>query len=126
MIDHVTLTVSDIEKAKEFYKAALAPLGYKILTDYPEWKLVGMGAGESSDVWVYAGEGSKQPMHIAFVAKNKEEVDAFYKEALAVGGADNGAPGYRKNYTPGYYAAFVHDADKNNIEVVYHDPNPTE
>lgn len=126
MIDHVTLTVSDIEKAKEFYTKALAPLGYKILTDYPEWKLAGMGAGEASDVWIYAGVGSKEEMHIAFAAKNKEEVDNFYKAAMEVGGADNGAPGYRKNYTPGYYAAFIHDADKNNIEVVYHDPNPTE
>ncbi len=126
MIDHVTLTVNDIEKAKEFYQAALAPLGYKVLSDYPDWKLVGMGAGESSDIWVYAGGGSKEEQHVALAAKSKEEVDGFYKAAMAAGAADNGAPGYRKNYAPGYYAAFVHDADKNNIEVVYHDANPTE
>lgn len=126
MIDHVTLTVSDIEKAKEFYKQALAPLGYTILTDYPEWKLAGMGANGSSDVWIYGGLGSEEESHIAFAAKSKEEVDGFYKAAMAAGGADNGAPGYRKNYAPGYYAAFIHDTDKNNIEVVYHDPNATE
>ena len=126
MIDHVTLTVSDIEKAKEFYTKAFAPLGYALVSDYPEWKVAGIGAGGTSDIWLFGGKGSKEEAHLALVAKNKDEVDAFYKAALAAGGADNGAPGYRKNYTPGYYAAFVHDADKNNIEVVYHDPNPTE
>jgi len=126
MIDHVTLQVSNVEKAKEFYKKALAPLGYSILSDFPEWKLAGMGAGKASDVWLYAGEGSKEGSHIAFAAKNKEEVDSFYKAAMAAGGGDNGAPGYRKNYTQVYYAAFIHDTDKNNIEVVYHDPSPTE
>jgi hypothetical protein len=51
-------------------------------------------------------------------------VEAFYEAGIGAGGADNGAPGYRKDYSPGYYAAFVHDYDGSNIEVVWHDPNP--
>ena len=59
--------------------------------------------------------------HVAFEAKNKEQVDSFYKEALRAGGKDNGAPGYRVDYWPGYYAAFVHDTDGNNVEAVWFD-----
>ena len=54
----------------------------------------------------------------------EEEVDAFHKAGLEAGGADNGAPGYRTEYGPGYYAAFIRDPDGNNIEAVWHDPNP--
>ncbi len=58
---------------------------------------------------------------MAFVAKNKKEVEDFYKVALAAGAKDNGAPGYRNDYWPGYYAAFFHDADGHNIEAVFYD-----
>jgi predicted lactoylglutathione lyase len=60
-------------------------------------------------------------MHLAFEAKSKEEVEAFHKAALAAGARDNGRPGYRKDYWPGYYAAFVYDPDGHNVEAVWYD-----
>ncbi|PIR84130.1 glyoxalase [Candidatus Kaiserbacteria bacterium CG10_big_fil_rev_8_21_14_0_10_51_14] len=59
--------------------------------------------------------------HVAFEAKNKKQVDAWYKAALKAGAKDNGGPGYRTEYWPGYYAAFVYDPDGHNIEVVWWD-----
>jgi predicted lactoylglutathione lyase len=60
------------------------------------------------------------PTHIAFQASSSAQVEGFYKAALAAGGKDNGGPGYR-NYSPGYYAAFVYDPDGHNIEAVWYD-----
>jgi predicted lactoylglutathione lyase len=62
-------------------------------------------------------------IHIAFRADNRKLVDEFYKEALAAGGKDNGAPGIREIYHPNYYSAFVLDPDDHNIEVVSHEPD---
>ena len=61
-------------------------------------------------------------IHIAFAAESREEVDAFHAAALAAGGRDNGAPGVRTEYSPGYYGAFVIDPDGNNVEAVFHAP----
>ena len=122
MIDHAGIHVSDITKAKEFYSKALAPLGYTMIAEYPEYKVAGFGEGGKADFWLSA-DGSEQENHVAFAAKDKMAVDAFYKEGIAAGGTDNGAPGYRKNYSAGYYAAFLKDIDGHNIEVVFHDPN---
>jgi predicted lactoylglutathione lyase len=124
MIDHISLKVGDITKSKEFYTKALAPLGYKVHMEFPEWKTVGLGA-EKPDLWISQTE-SAQASHIALMTSDKASVDAFYKAATEAGGKDNGAPGYRKDYSPGYYAAFVHDPDGHNLEVVFHDPNPME
>lgn len=120
MIAHATLPVRDYERAKEFYKKALAPLGYTMNMDHPEWKAGGYNDGENTDFWINAN-GNFEPSHVAFTAKNKEEVQGFYDAALAAGGKDNGAPGYRKEYWPGYYAAFIHDHDGNNVEAVFFD-----
>lgn len=62
------------------------------------------------------------PMHIAFVADTRKQVDQFYKEAIAAGGQDNGPPGLRKHYHDNYYGAFVTDLDGNNVEAVCHKP----
>jgi predicted lactoylglutathione lyase len=83
---------------------------------------VGFMEGGHTDFWIMTNENA-QSGHVAFRAKDQASVDDFYKEALAAGGTDNGAPGYRTDYSPGYYAAFIHDADKNNIEVVWFDPS---
>ena len=124
MIDHAGVTVSDFGKGKDFFSKSLAPLGYTMLAEFGEWSVAGFGAGKP-DFWIHTEE-VKQKGHIAFAADNKAAVDGFYKAGLEAGGKDNGAPGYRKNYNPGYYAAFVLDPDGNNIEVVFHDPSPTE
>ncbi|MBV9465503.1 MAG: VOC family protein, partial [Solirubrobacterales bacterium] len=60
------------------------------------------------------------PVHVAFAADRRDQVDAFYAAALAAGGRDNGAPGPRPEYSPGYYGAFVLDPDGNNVEAVHH------
>src|SRR3954468_6972434 len=118
MIDHAGLHVSDIDKAKDFYSKALAPLGYTMMVEFPEYKVAGFGADGKADFWIN-GKDSDETNHVAFAAKDKSAVEGFYKAGLAAGGSDNGAPGYRKDYSPGYYAAFVKDLDGHNIEVVF-------
>lgn len=125
MIDHVGLHVSDISKGKDFYTKALAPLGYTMMADMPEYNVAGFGEGGKADFWV-DGKAIEVTNHVAFAAKDKAAVEAFHAAGIAAGGTDNGAPGYRKEYSPGYYAAFIKDMDGHNIEVVYHDPNPSE
>jgi catechol 2,3-dioxygenase-like lactoylglutathione lyase family enzyme len=125
MIDHVTLHVKDIEASKKFYAEALAPLGYAQISEFPEWKVVGLGVEGKSDVWLVGDASGTPPGHVALVAHDADTVQKFHTAALAAGGEENGAPGYRKDYSPGYYAAFVRDLDGHNIEVVFHDPNPT-
>jgi catechol 2,3-dioxygenase-like lactoylglutathione lyase family enzyme len=121
MINHVALHVNDIDASKDFYAKALAPLGYVLTLDLTEHKVAGLGADGKTDLALF-GDGTKQAGHIAFTASNKKVVDGVYSAALAAGGKDNGAPGYRKDHEPGYYAAFVRDPSGHNIEVVFMDP----
>lgn len=121
MIEHISLAVRDYNKAKEFYSKALAPLGYVLNMDMPKYKAAGFMEGGHTSFWINQ-KANSQKGHVAFSGKDKEAVENFYKAALGAGGKDNGAPGYRKDYSPGYYAAFVHDADGNNIEAVWFDP----
>ncbi len=117
MIAHTSLAVSDYRRSKAFYIQALKPLGYTNNMEYGE--AAGFNDGKNTDFWI----GRKQtvvPMHLAFEARSREEVQAFHTAALAAGGKDNGGPGYR-DYWPGYYAAFVHDPDGHNIEAVWYD-----
>jgi len=122
MIAHVSLPVSDSKKAKEFYSAVLRPLGYEMTMDFDD--AAGFMEGGQTSFWI-AKKDKVEPGHIAFEAENKEAVEEFHKEAIARGGKDNGKPGYRKEYWPGYYAAFIHDMDGHNIEAVYYDYSET-
>lgn len=117
MIAHTSLAVSNYAKAKAFYCSALAPLGYHNNMEYDE--SAGFNDGKNTDFWI-GKKKSVVPTHVAFEAKNRDEVEKFYSAALKAGGKDNGGPGYR-DYWPGYYAAFVIDADGNNIEAVWYD-----
>jgi catechol 2,3-dioxygenase-like lactoylglutathione lyase family enzyme len=118
MIAHTGLAVSDYAASKTFYKKALAPLGYNNNMDHGT--AGGFNDGKNTDFWI-GQRDDVQTMHLAFEAKSKEEVEAFYKAALEAGARDNGRPGYRKDYWPGYYAAFVHDPDGHNVEAVWYD-----
>ena len=126
MIDHTGLNVSDFARAKAFYRAALAPLGYQVMMELPAAIVpqgaMGMGVPPKPDFWVGGGVANSPPLHIAFRAASRAQVDAFYKAAMAAGGRDNGAPGVREHYHPNYYGAFVLDPDGHNIEAVCHDP----
>jgi catechol 2,3-dioxygenase-like lactoylglutathione lyase family enzyme len=117
VIDHVTLQVSDYEQSKVFYMKALLPLGIRLLVE--EDNSAGFGR-DRPEFWFYAGLAVKPPVHVAFTAENRGQVDAFYKAGLAAGGTDNGSPGVRAHYHAGYYAAFVRDPDGLNIEAVCH------
>ena len=122
MIAHTSLTVSDYKKSKAFFARALRALGYRNNMEYQE--AAGFNDGKNTDFWI-SKEASVTPTHVAFQAASRDQVQAFYEEALAAGGKDNGAPGYR-DYSPGYYAAFVYDPDGNNIEAVWYDPGKSE
>lgn len=118
LIDHIQLVVRDLAASRSFYEAVLNVLDVPI--------------GGSTDTYFWADElfvstadsraASGQLTgrhHLAFQARDRAAVDAFYKAGLAAGGRDNGAPGERP-YHPGYYAAFLLDPDGNNIEAVHH------
>lgn len=121
MIDHVSIRVSDYDRAKTFYTAALSPLGIRPLMG-EDGVYYGFGK-EKPFFWIGVGEAAQAPTaeaHIAITAASADEVNAFYAAAVAAGGRDNGAPGPRQHYHPGYYGAFVFDPDGNNIEAVFH------
>jgi catechol 2,3-dioxygenase-like lactoylglutathione lyase family enzyme len=133
MIDHMGLPVSDLARATEFYAKALAPLGYGIVMEGSAAQTghgaaVGFGPpGKAEDFqsgnpsfWIGEGEKLAGHIHVAFLARSRAAVDAFYRAALAAGGKDNGKPGLRPHYHASYYGAFVLDLDGNNIEAVCH------
>lgn len=118
LIDHIGLVVRNLAASKAFYSAVFDVLN------------IPMGGSDERNFWAdelfVSAPGSAEVQgeltgrhHIAFQARDRAMVDAFYKAALAHGGRDNGPPGERP-YHPGYYAAFVLDPDGNNIEAVFH------
>jgi catechol 2,3-dioxygenase-like lactoylglutathione lyase family enzyme len=122
MIDHVTLNVGDLEAATGFYSQALAPLGYTLLMEFEG--AAGFGArGQEGmpDFWL-GSRPERGAAHVAFSTRDRATVDEFHAAALGAGATDNGAPGLRPAYGESYYAAFVHDADGNNLEAVCHGP----
>lgn len=127
MIDHTGIFVTDWERSKAFYDAAFAPLGATLLQRVPEQftggiKVGGYGRGQKPTFWMTERKEAGPGRHYAISAASHAEVDAFHAAALAAGGTDNGAPGPRPQYHPGYYGAFVLDPDGNNIEAVCHHP----
>ena len=118
IIDHIGLAVSDYDKSKTFFTRALAPLGITLVMEVEGW--AGLGRAGKAEFWFGTHTQPQAPMHIAFVAQNREQVRAFYAAALAAGGKDNGAPGIREVYHPNYYGAFVIGPDGHNIEAVSH------
>jgi catechol 2,3-dioxygenase-like lactoylglutathione lyase family enzyme len=127
MIDHIGLTVTDIEKSRAFYEAALRPLGFSVLkiataSDTESGGTAVMFGIDHVEFVIADNERVGQGSHVAFRVETRALVDAFYQAALKAGGRDNGAPGIRSRYSPTYYAAFVHDPDGINVEAVCHAP----
>ncbi len=120
MIDHVGIRVSDLDASAEFYRAALAPLGYEVLMDFDFG--VGLGQNGKPDLWLYPGEPQGVQTHVAVAAGDRRAVDAFHAAALRAGGRDTGSPRVRLEYHPSYYGAFVADPDGHNLEAVCHRP----
>ena len=121
MIAHILIRVKNFKKAEEFYTKILGVLGLKMnIGEENIW--CGFGEKDEPLFEISQADGENlahTKMHIAFQAKSKIEVDQFYKLSLENGGVDNGKPGYREEYSPGYYSCFVKDLDENNIECVF-------
>jgi catechol 2,3-dioxygenase-like lactoylglutathione lyase family enzyme len=121
IISHVSVGVTDLERSRRFYDAAMAALGYRMLMEQP-----GFGAAYGTsfpEFWINlpldrgpasAGNG----VHVAFLAPDRAAVECFHAAALAHGGRCDGPPGERPHYTAGYYAAFVRDPDGNRLEAM--------
>ena len=124
MIDHLSIGVCEVARAKRFYDAALAPLGYTCLSAGEG----SLGHGDAAvALWISAAERPVRPddrsgLHICFAAPTRKSVDAFHAAALAAGGKDNGKPGLRPQYHPNYYGAFVIDPEGHAIEACCHKP----
>jgi catechol 2,3-dioxygenase-like lactoylglutathione lyase family enzyme len=121
MFDHVVFGVSDYETSKAFYLKALEPIGVGVVLEGPLGLEMSPAGGKSS-LCIRRTPEKTAHLHLAFVAGNRGQVDAFHRAALEAGGKDNGAPGLRPRYHANYYAAFVIGPDGHNIEVVCHEP----
>ena len=119
MIDHITIYVKDLEKSRKFYEKVLSVLDYKLNIWSKERGYYGFWLWEDPFFEIVQSDENNpahKDVHIAFKAKDKKEVDNFYKVAIEVWAKDNWEPWPRKNYSPTYYACFVYDLDWNNIE----------
>ncbi len=122
MLHHVSVGASDIRRATKFYDAALAPLGMERTLEFGN-SAVAYGTKSRVEFWVqlpHDGEPASvgNGVHICFTAPSIEAVQAFHAAGLGAGGADDGAPGPRPQYSPDYYGAFLRDPDGNKIEAV--------
>jgi catechol 2,3-dioxygenase-like lactoylglutathione lyase family enzyme len=116
MFDHIGLRVKDFGAAVRFYTALLAPLGH--VPGVQGDGYAGFGPKDKPALWLHAHPSSKGGAHLALHAADRAAVDRFHAAGLKAGGKDHGAPGLRLDYGPSYYAAFVVDADGNNLEAV--------
>ena len=122
MFDHVKFGVSDYAASKAFFLKALEPLGLTVGSEGTPTYGVELCTKAKASLCVFQTDEKPTHLHLAFVAENREQVDAFYRAALEAGGKDNGAPGLRPRYHANYYAAFVIGPDGHNIEAVCHEP----
>lgn len=119
LIDHIQLVVSDLAASKQFYEAILKVLHVPIGGEADDYFWADELFVSTADSSAAAGHLTGRH-HLAFQAKDRATVDAFHQAGLDAGGKDNGGPGERPYYHPGYYAAFLLDPDGNNIEAVHH------
>jgi catechol 2,3-dioxygenase-like lactoylglutathione lyase family enzyme len=116
VFDHVKVGVRDAEAAKAFYRTVLEPLGISAIWEDER-------GAQFANLVVERAADPGGPVHIAFVADSREQVDAFHRAGVDAGYRDNGAPGVREQYSSSdagrYYAAFLLDPDGNNVEAVY-------
>ena len=128
VIDHVGIRVGDLSASRRMYEAALAELGFSVLGEgeFEGDAYVLFGRGESDDFSLHAVGGAPgrdrvtTGAHVAFIASTEDAVVRWHSAAVHHGGADNGPPGSRPEYSGHYFAAFVIDPDGNNVEAVFH------
>ena len=120
LVSHVSVGVSDLDRAGAFYDAVLAVLGARRVMDHP----FGIGYGRAFPTfWASKPHDGREAavgngVHVCFNADDPAMVQAFHAAGLAAGGADDGEPGPRPDYAPGYYAAFLRDPDGNKVEAL--------
>jgi catechol 2,3-dioxygenase-like lactoylglutathione lyase family enzyme len=127
MLDHVSLSVADLDRAKRFYAAILSELGMELVGEVTAEQSgsvahAGFGIGRKGQLWLSCDGPQTPHAHICLRAETRRAVRAFHAAGLANGGSDNGAPGIRAIYHPVYYAAFVTDPEGHNIEAVCFEP----
>jgi len=124
VIDHISLGVSDLTRATAFYDAILSPLGYARLSSTTRGVGYGNPGERDEPLALHAvGDGARAPgpgCHLALTAPSRNAVEAFHVAAMSMGGTDDGGPGLRPQYGPGYYAAFMRDLDGHKLEAVCH------
>jgi len=130
MLDHISFSVNDYQQSVKFYDATLQELGIERLMAFDEGgqQVAGYGVGDKPCFWIGVDArpnqqgyiGQARGLHVAFQAPNPEAIQAWYKKCLELGGKDNGAPGRRPEYHPGYYSAFIIDPNGWRIEAVMH------
>ena len=138
LIDHVYISVADVEKSLAFYAEALKPLGWTRFGNYdaasgPESvpELYGRGddtyvsgTGVGSSIWLRQRKPGQTGLYLGIVCDSNEAVDAAYAAAIRAGGIDEGQPADRTYFASGYYAANVADFDGNSLEFVHKAWNP--
>ena len=123
MFDHVKFGVSDFAASKAFFLKALEPIGVAVVGEGPPTYGVELcRKGDTVSLILFQTEEKPAHLHLAFVAQNRQQVEAFHRAALEAGAEDNGPPGLRPKYHANYYAAFVIGPDGHNIELVCHEP----
>jgi catechol 2,3-dioxygenase-like lactoylglutathione lyase family enzyme len=130
MIDHLSITTTDLDRAQSFYDAVLGALGYPRVNRRE--RAIGYGERPGADgapayISIYLSTSVvPDNRHWCFRAPSRAAVRAFHRLAIANGGTDDGPPGIREHYNPNYYAAFVRDPDGNRIEAVTRRPEEQE
>ena len=124
VIDHVLFVVADLDASRLLYTAALAPLGYDELAVQED--CVAYGPEDLDDFIICRGDPVTARAHVAFAAEGRDAVDAFFEAAVANGATARGEPGVWTRYSESYYAAFVNDLHQNNVEAVWHAPEPVD
>lgn len=130
MLDHFSVSVKDYSKSIHFYDETLSLLGGERLMTFesPDEKVAGYGINKKPSFWIGWTQtpkseeeiGKAQGVHLAFQAPSVEAIQAWHAKCLELGGVDNGQPGPRKEYHPGYYSGFIVDPNGWRIEAVLH------
>jgi catechol 2,3-dioxygenase-like lactoylglutathione lyase family enzyme len=133
VIDHVYISVTDVDRSLPFYLEALKPLGWRAFGHYaaasgpenvPDLFGIGddayvSGTGIGSSIWLRRRQPRETGLYLGIVCEGNEAVDAAYAAAISAGGIDEGGPADRTYFAPGYYAANVADFDGNRLEFVH-------
>jgi catechol 2,3-dioxygenase-like lactoylglutathione lyase family enzyme len=123
MIDHIIITVSNLDRSVAFYTNAMKPIGIYLSMDFkgkdghPDLK--GFGDGSTIFFWLKEGKSNSNGVHIGFIAKDHQEVDAFHTAAITAGAKSMYAPRVFPEYYQGYFAAWIIDPDGYEIELVH-------